>query len=263
MLVRVYLVVILVTCSSIPAFAQPGQAVLVAPSAEVVGSTIAVTWQSVPNATWYQFWLSTQDTSLVMEHWYTAQAVGCAAGGVCSTTLTPRIIAGAYVWYIRTWNDGGYGPWSLGRVFTMRDVAQAWSIKFANQRRFVYVLDGEAILDYETGLVWQRAPLATTYIFEHTTIQCAAKIIGGRAGWRMPTLSELRSLVDVTQQNPALPSGHPFVVPAGAAYFWTTTPHPMTTNFYGVRFSEGAFGVATPDTLRPIWCVRGGSSAAQ
>jgi hypothetical protein len=58
------------------AFGQPTAPTLISPSADVTGSTIAFSWQSVPNATWYQLWLGTVDASLVMEQWYTAEHAG-------------------------------------------------------------------------------------------------------------------------------------------------------------------------------------------
>ena len=36
------------------------------------------------------------------------------------------------------------------------------------------------------------------------------KEVGGRKGWRLPSIYELANLVDTTQQNPSLPKGHPF-----------------------------------------------------
>ena len=37
------------------------------------------------------------------------------------------------------------------------------------------------------------------------------KNVGGRGGWRLPTVEELRSLIDLRRAIPALPSGHPFI----------------------------------------------------
>jgi hypothetical protein len=68
---------------------QPTAPTLISPSADVTGSTIAFSWQSVPNATWYQLWLGTVDASLVMEQCYTAEHAGWPNGATCSILVTP------------------------------------------------------------------------------------------------------------------------------------------------------------------------------
>jgi uncharacterized protein DUF1566 len=39
---------------------------------------------------------------------------------------------------------------------------------------------------------------------------CINKNVGGRKAWRLPSIAELVSLVDQTQNSPALPTNHPF-----------------------------------------------------
>src|SRR5262249_14464349 len=79
--------------------------------------------------------------------------------------------------------------------------------------RFTCVLGGAAVRDNQTGLVWEQTP-APSY---HTWIQlgsgygpsarqeCTLRKTGGQRGWRLPSVHELNSLVDPTQQTPALP----------------------------------------------------------
>ena len=66
-----------------------------------------------------------------------------------------------------------------------------------------------AVLDRETGLVWERSPDPTHRNRRLAASACHDKIIGGRKGWRLPTISELASLVDPHQDSPALPEGAP------------------------------------------------------
>jgi hypothetical protein len=247
---------------SSPAFAQPGPAMPRTPSSDVTGSTIAFTWQSAATATWYQFWLGRGDTTLVMEQWYTAEHAGCAGGGTCTVTLTPPLTAGAFVWYVRTWSSAGYGPWSVAFMFTMRDVVQAWSGALPPSRRFTLVLNAEAVLDNETGLVWQRIPADTTHQWQLSRWYCAVADTGSRAGWRVPTLSELQSLLN--RANPSLPPGHPFVV-TGTPWFWTNTASTQAADFYfRVSAADGSLAqtLSLPDFVHRNWCVRGGASPA-
>jgi hypothetical protein len=252
------LAILLVNCG-LPAFAQPGGATLRSPSADVVGSTIAFSWDSVPTATWYHFWLGKADASLVLEQWYTAEHAGCAGGGTCTIVLTPPLTAGGFTWHIRTWSASGYGPWSAPHMFTMRDIVQAWGGTLPPSRRFTLAFGGQAAVDNETGLAWQRTPSATPFLWAYGSAHCTDLTIGARRGWRLPTVSELQSLVDATRTAPSLPAGHPFTVAINEAY-WTSTPATFVADsYYGVHFNAGHYGATHVSMTRLTWCVRGGS----
>jgi hypothetical protein len=251
-----YLVALLIASLADVAYAQPGPATLIAPGSDVVGSTIAFTWQSAPTATWYQFWLGKADASLVLDQWYTAEHAGCALGGTCSITLTPPIKAGAFVWHIRPWAPTGYGPWSAAHMFTLKDVVQAWSGLLPPSRRFTLVLNSEGVLDNETGLVWQRSVNATGRTLSAAILYCGNLNAGGRFGWRIPTHAELKGLVDSTVAGVPLPPGHPFTIPGFIPYHWTSTR--VGNDYLGVRFGDGGTGSIAADATINVWCVRGG-----
>ena len=76
--------------------------------------------------------------------------------------------------------------------------------------------DEEAVLDKETGLVWERRPWFNYRPYRDVhgaNIQgCWNRTTGGRMGWRLPSVEELSSLVvpEEPPGTPALPLGHPF-----------------------------------------------------
>ena len=132
-----------------------------------------------------------------------------------------------------------------------------------------------AVLDRETGLVWERTPDATRRTRRQAEAACHNKDIGGRKGWRLPTISELASLVDPSRANPALPEGHPFNgVRFGPAAFqwryWSSSafpeevrpfipPFPVIVDTEVMNMGTGSVTAAhsTGSTLM-TWCVRGG-----
>jgi hypothetical protein len=260
MRLRSLCVAALLVFGSSTAFAQPAPATLISPSADVVGSTITFTWQSSAGATWYHFWLGKPDTTLVTEQWYTAEHAGCAMGGTCAIALAPPISAGAFVWHIRTWSSAGYGPWSLGYMFTARDVVPAWSSLLPSSRRFSVVMNETAVLDNETGLVWQRVVSAPVSGWHNAGLSCILTTTGNRRGWRLPTLSELQTLTEPARSNPALPVGHPFESATGVV--WSVTPHEgLAGYYYGVSFDSGGASSASSSSIdRRVLCVRGASS---
>src|SRR5689334_3074165 len=81
----------------------------------------------------------------------------------------------------------------------------SWSSKFTKGRFTVLPLfNGEAVLDKETGLVWERQPDGNKHTWFESVERCYVVNHGDRQGWRLPTMEELSSLVDSTQQSPAL-----------------------------------------------------------
>jgi hypothetical protein len=137
-------------------------------------------------------------------------------------------------------------------------VGTTWDKKFNGANRFVVLsaFNSQAVFDKETGLVWERSPSTERPSSGHA--DCITLNVGGRFGWRLPTIQELASLVDQTQSNPALTSGHPFSnVQLDGCYQSATKGDP----FWSVFFSEngGVFqGGCSGGQGAYHWCVRGG-----
>jgi len=54
----------------------------------------------------------------------------------------------------------------------------------------------EAALDNETGLVWEMVPQRAMTVWKNAAGICAKKTVGGKQGWRLPSLKELETLAD-------------------------------------------------------------------
>jgi hypothetical protein len=126
--------------------------------------------------------------------------------------------------------------------------------------RFIVVMGGEAVLDRETGLVWERSPsvqeLLTWQLAKGT---CHRKLIGNRKGWRLPTIQDLASLIDpsVASPGPMLAAGHPFIGVHSAAY-WSATSASGTDTAWRANFGSGAITITAIANPEFFWCVRGG-----
>jgi len=103
--------------------------------------------------------------------------------------------------------------------------------------------DDEVVVDRLTGLEWtRRADLAdglTTCDEAYRAVE-AVHIAGRR--WRLPTLNELESLVDVSACDPALPRDRPFTDVRDA--YWSSTSSAYEPDWSMVLYlASGAVGV--------------------
>ena len=148
-------------------------------------------------------------------------------------------------------------------------LVQNWDKVITGTTRFTLLADfaNAAVRDNETGLVWEQAPDNSTRNWQSARFSigsCFNKIVGGKKGWRLPSVVELSSLVDSVNLNPALPNGHPFTGVQSAAYWTATSEIDRTTNAWIVVFGSGI--VSAADKVANsffIWCVRGGMNADQ
>ena len=97
--------------------AAPSAATLVSPSGTIHTATPTYKWNAVPCSSWYYLWV--QDSAGIrIQQWYTAASAGCASGtGVCSVTPNTILNMGSGQWWVQTWDNAGYGPWSTGMSF--------------------------------------------------------------------------------------------------------------------------------------------------
>jgi hypothetical protein len=143
----------------------------------------------------------------------------------------------------------------------LEQIPPAWGQTLPAVDRFVLLTRGKVVLDKETGLVWEQSPDTNTRSWVTAQIFCNNRFVGGRKGWRLPTIQELASLVDPTQSNPALPAGHPFsnVQASQSSGYWSATTSvidPIDAWIVGL-FDGGVFSLPKHAT-DVAWCVRGG-----
>lgn len=147
----------------------------------------------------------------------------------------------------------------------------AWDQTLPSATRFIVLSNfaSNAVLDRETGLVWERSPVAFASTWDSARRQCVARTTGGRKGWRLPSVHELASLVDPSVTGPALPAGHPFQNVQSSSAYWSATTevfhtavNPNNTNSaWVVGFNTGDVGPGAKDNSANFWCVRGAVNA--
>jgi len=154
---------------------------------------------------------------------------------------------------------------SAARGSTMKTLDQippTWSQIIPGSDRFDLVMGGGAVLDKETGLVWAKnANIASgKKTWQEAMNYCRSLNIGDRIGWRLPTVEELSSLVDESQPNLALPTGHPFDNVQSSGAYWSSTTYEGDTSYAwdvyvglgGVSYHDKSYGSC-------VWPVRGGN----
>ena len=138
----------------------------------------------------------------------------------------------------------------------------SWDQQVPASPRFIVLSNwaSAAVLDRETGLVWEKSPDTTPQTWDNAQYACMNKNVAGRGGWKLPSIQELRSLVDPTASNPALPAGHPFSNVQSSGYWSATTTAPgLASSAWTVIFQDGSVSGDETDDPHYIWCVRGGS----
>ena len=156
------------------------------------------------------------------------------------------------------------------------ETLHSWDTKIDDATKRFRVLgdfNNEAVLDRETGLVWERSPLTTTHQWSRARHQCTNRTTGGRRGWRLPSVHELATLLDPNnpEGNPDLPAGHPFDPTAvQSATYWSATTDANRPADVAAFILPGVwivnFDIFPPDIDDPtssffVWCVRGGMNA--
>ena len=138
-----------------------------------------------------------------------------------------------------------------------------------HRERFILLQDFnmEAVLDQETGLVWQHDPDDELRTWNDAQDNCTRAVIGHRMGWRLPTIQELTSLVagpkDDLGRLPPLPAGHPSL-PNMHQLMWSTTTVPTNTDqAYRLSLDNPDYSVITTWWKQPPYqgwamCVRSG-----
>ncbi len=136
-----------------------------------------------------------------------------------------------------------------------------WQQAHTSDHRFKILpeFNHNAVLDTETGLIWEISPSPTAITWNEARSTCLTRSTGGQKGWRLPAPSEMRSLVGpaVDSPIPNIPPGHPFLNIQPTSY-WTVVPEDNQPSYarYVDAFLGNVLSFIKVYTY-PVWCVRG------
>ena len=89
-----------------------------------------------------------------------------------------------------------------------------------------------------------------------TDEDCGLSDDSSAGDWRLPNIKELQSLIDFSENNPVLPSGHPFTDVQSSEYWSSSTNANDTVNAWRVFISDGATVSDDKSIGYYVWPVR-------
>lgn len=127
----------------------------------------------------------------------------------------------------------------------------------------------EAVLDRETGLVWEMQPDVPVLTWADALGHCLHRKTGGRLGWRLPSAQELGSLLvyDPFVNRFGLEFSLSWLAAPEDFPYWSATIDPYSPDIAAIALQIGANAGLASGLVRSgangrAWCVRGGSGAA-
>ncbi len=232
-----------------------GEAIPVAPSGIVETPNPTYEWTPVRLATRYR--LVVQDTNeasttadtneaAIIDEWYTAEEAGCASeDGLCEATPDAEVI-GKNEFQVQACANDECGLRSESMQF---DFTPMGAPRFTDN-------GNQTVTDNKTKLMWSKdANLYGEQIWQNA-LELALNYMGaGYVDWRLPELTELRSLIDTSHWNPALPLGHPFTN-VQDNWYWTRTLWWEPNTAWYVDVAGGDVGHWYRDDAETVWPVR-------
>jgi hypothetical protein len=151
-----------------------------------------------------------------------------------------------------------------GSSTNLSGVTQNWDKNLPSNSRFTVLaaFGGAAVRDNNTGLVWEQSPEMQNHNWFQALPLCANKIVGGTAGWRLPSVVEIKSLQDMALPSPNINTV--FTVPGLVAFnnWWSaTTSSTNADDAWIVDIGGRVNGNNKTNGQGLVWCVRGPMNA--
>jgi hypothetical protein len=164
-----------------------------------------------------------------------------------------------YSYYVRAVRGGqsvSFDPLVIGSF----DAVDNGSIYDATASSSSYTDNGDGtVTDISTGLMWQKSS-SSDKTWEQALAYCEGLNLGTNTDWRLPTIKELRSLVDYSRYSPAINTTY-FPDTVSALYRASTTSATHTGGAWGVPFYDGRYdGMYGKDDSYYVRAVRGGQA---
>ena len=241
-----------------------GQATPVAPWAIIETTTPTYEWTPVRGATRYR--LLVQDANeastiqdaqetYIIDEWYTAEEAECASEDEGLCMVTPDIeVFEEYTWKVQACANQECGVWSEDIGYRVTPPGSAGAPRFTDN-------GDETVTDNNTKLMWTKS--ADLWgVWYYAKDECDALVLAGHSDWRLPSLYELKSLIDRSQSDPALPLNNPFTNMQLEDYYWSSTKYRpgVRSGWWGVdmTYGDAIYGIKV-NAVGNVWPVRSGN----
>jgi hypothetical protein len=119
-----------------------------------------------------------------------------------------------------------------------------------------YFVGADTVVDRTTKLTWQLT-LGTAMTYDDAIKHCNELPMDG-GGFRLPTVKELQSIVDLTRSAPAIDSNTFPGLQAGSLPHWTSTTRAANeADAWYVNFADGTVYWDSKTTSIFVRCVKG------
>ncbi len=141
-----------------------------------------------------------------------------------------------------------------------------------NVSQFSRDASNEIVTDHITNLVWQdnsdvtnTKPWVVQASFESkaytdtfgntANTYCSDLVLNSQTDWRVPTIEELSTIIDYTQEDNAIFSTFKYLA---TTQYWTNTSRSGFNNYaWYINFTDGSTNVAFKNVFNSLRCVRG------
>ncbi|ETR72346.1 MAG: hypothetical protein OMM_07560, partial [Candidatus Magnetoglobus multicellularis str. Araruama] len=167
-------------------------------------------------------------------------------------TSTSSVGFSSAAWVIN-FGGGNDNCQSKGSSYCVRAVRGKQCLSFDNM---VINYDG-TVTDSCTGLMWQQDPAANTMNWQNAIKYCETLSLSDYTDWRLPTIKELKSIIDYSKYHPALNSD--FFNGKIYSYWSSTSYHGIESwgvNFHYSGNTSSSYWIST----NYVRAVRGGQN---
>ncbi len=115
----------------------------------------------------------------------------------------------------------------------------------------------DTFVDAKTGLMWQddRAAKNTRRNWTEAQSYCSHLSLAGHSDWKLPSIQELQSIVDISRYDPAIKSGFKNVNPSD--FYWSSSVYASNERAWVVHFKVGYTSYGNKSNEYYVRCVRG------